>query len=317
MHKTPFDVLVVGELNADLILNGLDTLPVMGKEILAREMVFTLGSSSAIFACNLRTLGPAVTFIGKVGNDNFADKILSSLQTKEVDVSQILYSPAAATGITIALNYGQERAMVTYPGAMEELREEDVTDAALMNARHLHVSAAFLQPGLRPGLHQLFARAKALGLTTSLDPQWDPAEKWDLDLEGLLPYVDIFLPNISELTALTRQTDIHSGIQAIRSFANIVAVKHGEQGAYIWDGYTLFHQLPFLHNDIADCIGAGDSFNAGFISQFLLQRSLQQCAEYAALAGAVNTTAPGGTTAFHTLATFHSIASQKFNYVPA
>lgn len=317
MQTTPFDVLVVGELNVDLILNRLGALPVIGKEILAGEMAFTLGSSSAIFACNLRTLGPSVTFIGKVGHDSFGDKIHTTLQQKGVDTSQLLYSGTTATGVSIALNYAQERAMVTYPGAMEELTALDVSDAALTNARHLHISAVFLQPGLRPGLNRLFARAKALGLSTSLDPQWDPAEKWDIDLETLLPHVDVFLPNITELKALTGKADLHSSLEAIRPFTHITAIKHGEQGAYIWDGYTLFHQPPYLHADIADCIGAGDSFNAGFISQFIMHRPLQQCAAYAALAGAINTTAPGGTTAFQDLAAFYSIARQKFNYLPA
>ncbi|HEY1167342.1 MAG TPA: carbohydrate kinase family protein [Chitinophaga sp.] len=317
MQTTPFDVLVAGELNVDLILNGLNTLPVIGKEILAKDMTFTLGSSSAIFACNLRTLGPSVSFIGKVGNDSFGLRVCDALQQKNVDTSRILRSNTAATGISIALNYAQDRAMITYPGAMEELSADDISDKALMNARHLHVSAVFLQPGLRPGLNKLFERAKALGLTTSLDPQWDPAEQWEIDLERLLPNVDVFLPNIAELQALTKLPSLQSSLEAIRPFARLVAIKHGEQGAYIWNGQTLFHQPPYLHTDIADCIGAGDSFNAGFISQFILNRPLQQCAAYAALAGAINTTAPGGTTAFQNLAAFHSIARQKFNYTPA
>lgn len=317
MKNTAFDVLVVGELNVDLILNQLNMLPALGKEILAQEMTFTLGSSAAIFACNLSTLGAAVTFAGKIGNDTFGHKVLAELAAKGVDTSGILYSTHTGTGISIALNHAQERAMITYPGAMEELSATDITDVLLTKARHLHVSSVFLQPALRPGLCQLFARAKKLGLTTSLDPQWDPAEQWDINLPVLLPYVDIFLPNMAELRAFTGEITLPACLQAVSSYANIIAVKHGEAGAYIWDGQSLFHQPSFLQTDIADCIGAGDSFNAGFISQYIRARSLQQCAEYAALAGAINTTAPGGTTAFHNLDTFHAIASQKFNYLPA
>lgn len=317
MKNTAFDVLVVGELNVDLILNKLNMLPTLGREILAKDMTFTLGSSAAIFACNLSTLGAAVTFAGKIGNDLFGHKVLAELSSKGVNTSGILYSPASGTGISIAFSHEQERAMITYPGAMEELSIADITDAVLTSARHLHVSSIFLQPALKPGLIQLFARAKKLGLTTSLDPQWDPAEQWDIDLPALLPHVDIFLPNIAELCAFTGQATISACVEAIRAYANIIAVKHGDAGAYIWDGQSLFHQPSFKQPDIADCIGAGDSFNAGFISQYIRNRSLRQCAEYAALAGAVNTTAPGGTTAFHSLDTFHAIASQKFNYLPA
>ncbi|QJB30612.1 carbohydrate kinase family protein [Chitinophaga oryzae] len=309
-----FDVLVAGELNVDLIFNRLSSLPSLGKEILAGEMTFTLGSSSAIFACNLSTLGASVAFAGKIGNDTFGRQLLHDLQQRNVDTRFITATAAAGTGISVALNDGQERAMITYPGAMNTFTAADVSDEMLRTARHLHVSSVFLQPGLAPGLATLFQRAKMQGLTTSLDPQWDPAEKWQLELPALLPYVDVFLPNIAELRAFTGETSVEACVQALSYHPGILAVKHGEAGAYIWDGYTLFHQPPFLHNEIADCIGAGDSFNAGFISRYLLGGNITQCAAFAALAGAVNTTAPGGITAFDTIDTFRAIASQKFNY---
>jgi len=315
MEQPRFDVLVAGELNTDLILNGLEGLPRIGKEILAREMIFTLGSSSAIFACNLSTLGANVNFIGKVGQDSFAGKIVQDLENKKVSVSSILLSKTAATGMTVALNYGQDRAMITYPGAIEEFTAADVTDQLLRTARHLHISSVFLQPGLRPGIRGLLARAKTLGLTTSMDPQWDPAEKWDLDLPALLPYVDVFLPNLTELKNLTKKNNISSAIEALSPNAHIIAVKDGDAGAHIWDGTTLFHQRPFLNPTIIDSIGAGDSFNAGFIYKFIQHNSLQQCAEFGALAGAINTTAAGGTTAFADLATVKWIAAEKFNFI--
>ena len=84
------DVIVVGELNVDIILNGIERLPVIGKEIMANSMSVTLGSSSAIFASNLSSLGPRVAFIGKIGKDNFADVVLASLEGKNVDTSRII-----------------------------------------------------------------------------------------------------------------------------------------------------------------------------------------------------------------------------------
>ena len=116
-----YDVIVVGELNVDLILNQIDKFPVIGKEVLATQMTLTLGSSSAIFASNLKTLGTAVTYIGKLGNDNFGDHIISGLKNKGVDTSKIIISPHYNTGATIVLNFQEDRAMVTYPGAMSYL----------------------------------------------------------------------------------------------------------------------------------------------------------------------------------------------------
>ena len=315
MIKKKFDVLVVGELNIDLILDGLDGFPRLGKEILAERMIFTLGSSSAIFASNLSTLGSRVAFCGCIGKDAFGDKILSDLAKKGVDTSLIIRSGTADTGITVAFNFGEERAMITYPGAMNELSAASVTDEMLASASHLHVSSVFLQPALKPGLAGLFRRARQLGLTTSLDPQGDPSEKWDLDLPGLLPEITVFLPNLDELNQLTGNTSFEKSFSAIRNHLNIMVVKQGNEGAILWTGRELLRQPAFLNTEVADAIGAGDSFNAGFIHRFVQDKPEQECLAFGALCGAINTTRNGGTTAFESYDAVAEIARQKFNYV--
>ena len=77
------DVLVVGELNVDLILDRLEKFPELGKEVIANHMLLTLGSSSAIFASNLSVLGSRVSFCGRVGRDSFADKIFPTYPPRE------------------------------------------------------------------------------------------------------------------------------------------------------------------------------------------------------------------------------------------
>ena len=295
-----FDVIVVGELNIDIIMNGINRFPEIGKEILAESLDVTLGSSSAIFASNLSSLGSRVAFLGKIGKDEFALTVLNSLQSKGVDTSNIIQSDTLKTGATLVLNFDQDRAMVTYPGAMEDLRIKDISFENIATARHLHFSSIFLQPGIRNDVPVLFKKAKSFGLTTSIDPQWDPAEKWEVDLPELLPYVDVFLPNMSEFLALTRTKTIEAGISEIMQFAPklTVVVKDGSNGAYGWNGSELIHQPALLNDEVVDCIGAGDSFNAGFIHKFTQGASLKQCLEYGTITGAVSTTRAGGTGAF-------------------
>jgi sugar/nucleoside kinase (ribokinase family) len=310
----PFDVLVVGELNVDLILNQIDKFPEVGKEVLADNMTLTMGSSSAIFASNLSTVGSRVAFLGRLGHDNFGDLILSSLQARGVDTSHIVRATTHNTGATIVLNFGEDRAMVTYPGAMNHLTLQDVTPDVLQKARHLHLSSVFLQSGLTKDIVALFKNAKDAGLTTSLDPQWDPAERWDINLQQLLPHVDVFMPNINELKAFTRQDDLTAALHVIKPFAHKVVVKHGSEGAYLWSGKELLHQPAFLNKDVVDSIGAGDSFDSGFIHKFIAGASDQACLEFGALTGAINTTRPGGTGAFESLALVKTIAATTFNY---
>lgn len=308
------DVVVIGELNVDIILNDIESLPVIGKEIMAGSLSVTLGSSSAIFASNLSSLGVKVAFIGKTGDDNFAEEVFSSLKNKNVDTSRIIKSASLNTGATIVLNYGQNRANVTYPGAMNDLRLEDIDFEFLAQARHMHFANCFMQPGIRNDLTRLFSKAKELGLTTSLDTQWDPEEKWELPLKELLPYVDIFMPNRQEFLFLTGSSTLEEGIGRINDTSHLIVIKDGSEGAYAWNGNKLIHQKAFVNENVIDCVGAGDSFNAGFIKEFINNSPLEKCLVTGALAGAVNTTSAGGTTAFRNPESFRNIAREKFNY---
>lgn len=308
------DVLVVGELNVDIILNQIDGFPEIGKEILADSLTVTLGSSSAIFASNLSALGASVAFLGKVGNDQFADLIQSSLKEKCVETDFIIRSKEYQTGSTVVLNYGLDRANVTYPGAMNHLTAKEVRDDILTEAKHLHVSSIFMQPALKPGIVDLFKRAKEFGLTTSMDPQWDPAEKWDLNLEALLPHIDVFLPNRTELLHLTNSKSIEEGIESIKSFANIVVVKDGTDGAVLLKNGNIARQPAFLNSEAVDAIGAGDSFDAGFVFSYIQQKPLEECVRFGNLTGAINTTEAGGTSAFENIEKIREIAQKRFAY---
>lgn len=312
-HKK-FDVLVVGELNIDLILDDLQQFPETGKEILAGKMFYTLGSSSAICASNLSVLGVSVNYCGCIGNDDFGKKIIGDLNVKGVHTNDIIKSKTA-TGITVVLNAHQNRAMVTYPGAMNELSEQHVTDKMLENASHLHVSSVFIQPSLKPGLTKLFKRAKKFGLTTSLDPQWDSYEKWDCDWKNLLPYVDVFLPNMEELKNITQKQTITKAVACIKDTANTIVVKNSIEGASVFYKNEMIEQPAFINHNFADAIGAGDSFDAGFIRRFIQNKSLKECVELGAVCGAINTTAYGGTTAFKDLDAIKKVALEKFKYI--
>ena len=306
------DVLVVGELNVDIILDQIDGLPEVGKEKIAEELTVTLGSSSAIFASNLSTLGANVSFLGKIGTDNHAKIVKTSLEERGVKTNHIIETPDHKTGLTIVMNYDMDRANITYPGAMNYLVEPEITDNILQQAKHLHVSSVFMQLALKSDIVNLFKRAKAIGLTTSLDPQWDPSEKWELDLEVLLPLVDVFLPNAKEFQFITKTNSILSGLEKVKNFANIIAIKDGEHGAHLWKNQKMTSKSAFFNPKVADCIGAGDSFDAGFISKYINGENLSECLIFGNIAGAINTTKSGGTTAFESLEKFKSVAKEQF-----
>lgn len=312
---TSFDVLVIGELNVDIILDDIQGFPVVGKEIVANELNVTLGSSSAIFASNLSSLGRSVALAGLIGEDSFSDLIRTSLKSKGVNTDFVTNSKKYSTGLTIVMNYGMDRANVTFPGAMEHLLEKDITDEMLLGAKHMHLSSIFLQKGIRNEAVKLFKRAKKLGLTTSMDPQWDPDEIWNLKLEELLPHIDVWMPNIIEFKKITGTDKVSTGIEKIKSFSNHIVIKDGTNGAHLWENGKLSSKPAFLNSEVADCIGAGDSFDAGFISEFIKGSSMDRCVEVGNVMGAINTLAAGGTTAFENIENIKKIANEKFEFI--
>ncbi|MGA9292214.1 MAG: carbohydrate kinase family protein [Ignavibacteriaceae bacterium] len=314
MSPKKFDAIVIGELNVDLILNNIDSFPEMGKEKIAKNMTLTLGSSSAIFASNLSSLGANVAFLGKIGNDSFGGLVTESLRSKNVDIDLIIRDKNSNTGATIVLNYKEDRAMVTYQGAMNELTINDISEESLSQAKHLHFSSYYLQPGMKKDISKLFKMAKDLGLSTSFDMQWDPYEKWDLNYEETLPLIDVFLPNELELKYLTRMEKVDEALDALSNCSNTVIVKMGNKGSLLFNKGKKNLLNAFLNNKVVDAIGAGDSFNAGFIFKFIQGENLEKCQEFGNLMGAVSTTAAGGTSAFSSYKNVLKTAKEKFNY---
>ncbi len=309
-----FDVIVVGELNVDLIMNHLQSFPETGKEKLAEKMSLALGSSSAIFASNLSALGVKVSFAGKIGNDIFGNFCKGQLDGKGVDTSMLIQSDALQTGATVVLNFDEDRAMVTHQGAMKDFALADITPEMLGTAKHLHFSSYFLQPGFKHSLDQLFKMAKERGLTTSLDVQWDPAEEWDFDYKKVLPYVDVFLPNETELLKLTGSASIEAALEAVAGFGKFILIKRGKQGSLLSYENKIVDGRSFLNDKVVDAIGAGDSFNAGFIFKFIKGFSPEDCQVFGNLAGAISTTQPGGTAAFINYEETIKLAKERFAY---
>ncbi len=295
-------VLVVGELNVDLIVSGLEAFPALGREILAGGFQVVLGSSSAICAAGLARLGARVDFLGRVGTDDYGAFIVGELERLGVGTARVIRDPVARTGATISLTYPQDRALITYLGCIPHLTVDDVDPSILRRYHHLHVGSYFLQAGLQPGLPALFRRAHQAGLTVSLDVGCDPQGKWGgEELLALLGEVDIFLPNEEEARSIAGVEETEAALRQLSERARLVVVKCGSSGAIsLYEGRVV-HSPAFRVNAI-DTTGAGDSFNAGFIYACMLQEMpLPEALRFANACGALSTTGLGGTAAQPTL----------------
>ena len=309
-----FDIIALGELNVDLILNQIEGEPEIGKEKFAKQMTLTLGSSTAIFAANAAALGAKVAFCGMIGDDSFGDLVESSLQAKGVDTRFLIRQNKYATGATICMSYDEDRANLTYQGAMDYMSLDDIDPEVFKQAKHIHISSIYMQSGVKRDLMKILELCKANGVTTSLDSQWDPAEKWDLDYKAVLPLVSVFMPK-TELKFLTRSETLDEAIEKIRPYTNAAVIKCGSKGSIlVRKGQPDRKQEALLNKNVVDCIGAGDSFNSGFLTRFAAGDPLDKCQQYGNMTGAVNTTAAGGTTAFTCREDVERIGRERFGW---
>ena len=293
-----FDVTIAGELNLDLILYGLPEQLLPERELLADRMMLTLGSSSAIVAHNLSALGSRVGFQSRIGDDPLGRIALERLSESGVDVSKVrVVTGQTSTGLTVILHHEQWRNILTYMGTIAELSWEDLDLDYLADSRHFHFSSYFLQKALRPKVEELFRFLKAKGLTISLDTNDDPDDRWAAGLDQILRHVDLFLPNQREACKAAGTDDLEEAIGRLSQFVPLLIVKLGRKGALAQKGSERITAASKPVTPV-DSVGAGDSFDAGFLNEYLRGSDLGTCLASGNRAGALSTTRPGGTEAF-------------------
>ena len=289
----PFDVYVLGEINPDLILSG-DVMPEFGQvEKLVDSAQLTIGSSSVIFACGAARLGLSIGFSGLCGNDVFGHFMLDEMRNHQIDVSAVDVRDGAATGLSIILNRQVDRAILTFPGLISSLQAADIPQEVFSYARHLHVASYFLQTGLQPDILSIFERAHQQGMTISLDTNWDPSGKWE-NFNTILKDIDIFLPNENEAMALTGAKTPQAALDILSGKCKTVAIKMGADGA-IATHNGVHAQVNALKIDVVDTVGAGDTFDSGFVYGYLHDWSLEKTLQFASICGSLSTRTAGGT----------------------
>ncbi|HXU84882.1 MAG TPA: sugar kinase [Verrucomicrobiae bacterium] len=297
------DILVIGEINPDIVVADADPVPVFGEvERVVGSIVMTVGSSSAIFACGAARLGLRVAFVGVVGDDAFGRFMLDAMAERGVDVTACTVDPTRPTGATVILSSGRDRAILTALGTIGALDVDRVPDALLARSRHLHLSCFYLQETSRARLPGFFAAARARGLSTSFDTNWDPTERWAGGVLDLLRTSDVFLPNEAEATRIAGVADPEAAAHLLSTGAAggradggpIVVVKRGASGALACRGDDTAVRVSAMPVGPIDTTGAGDSFNAGFLRAWLNGGDIPESLEFAAACGALSTRRYGG-----------------------
>ncbi len=297
MNAPRFDVAVASDMSVDLILTG-NVRPRFGQvEQIIDDYQLELGGSANIFACQMAKLGARTAVLGRIGADAFGELALKRLQECGVDCSLVQVDTSLRTGLGVTLAEPSDRAILTFEGSITAVLAEDLPKQPAELCQHWHIASFYLMKQLCAAWGDFLQRAKKAGVTTSLDPNWDPANRWE-GVQEILPLIDVFLPNEAEAAALTGELDALAAARALSKAGPIVVVKRGDRGASAVHGDEVW-ELDLAHSTeepiyAVDTVGAGDNFDAGFLRAWMLGVDIKECLELGHRCAVASLRAAGG-----------------------
>ncbi|WP_439185692.1 carbohydrate kinase family protein [Carboxylicivirga taeanensis] len=306
-----FDILITGDCNLDLIFNDFDKIPKFGEEVIAESFNIKLGSSAGITAVHLAALGAKVAYIGAIGHDDFGEQFKALLQSNGVNTDYMVEKNGYQTGCTVVMSQNDDRANLTYAGAMAQLHPRDIPLQLVATTRFFHLSNPYILPNFRNQLTDFFKAIKAHKAVTSLDPQWDVMEKWDTNLLELLPYIDYFFPNEKELELLLQTNKLPAETLTQMCPTHIINTC-GSKGVCHYHSNTSTIYNSYLNKSPIDCIGAGDAFTAGFLAGKIEGQATPEAIRLGCKNGALSTTVAGGGVIYSDREEFEKLFDRRF-----
>ena len=292
-----WDVYVYGDVNIDVVVPGVESLPEPGSEVDVPVMETFVGGGAALCTRGLAKLGLKPVFQGSVGKDMYGEDIRGLFRELGVDDSLLLDSDTKKTGISISFTTEKDRCFLTYRGTNEGISLKYMDLDKLPGAKHVHVTD---YEGATNHVEYLdmLTKIHAMGdVTVSFDVGWDMTGVWYEGIFELLPMIDVLFMNETECMHYTRCDDVETGARRLAEKAGMAVIKLGKTGAMaIRDGQKYF--APAYKVEAVDTTGAGDSFNAGFVYGFLQGLPMEQCLKCGNGCGALSVTRLGGNTGF-------------------
>jgi sugar/nucleoside kinase (ribokinase family) len=285
-----WDVIVIGEVYVDHVMNGFATWPRPGEEVITDNYTREIGGGAAITACGLARLGRSVQLLAVIGA---SDGAWLEQRLKQFGVALGgLRKVEGWTGTTLSVSTREDRSFFTHIGANahldRELRRRD-TFTTLTQARHVH----FAMPLQRSFADRLLPLLREAETTVSLDVGFRPEWFGNLDNRAICQAVDYLLPNEKEAGLMCGSEDPREYFAfASQQQFRAPVLKLGARGAISVEGETI-HGVPPPPVEAIDTTGAGDAFDAGFIDAVLDSANAKERLRRACICGALSTRVAG------------------------
>ncbi len=285
-------VAILGIYVADLAFRAARQ-PAMGETILGTSFAMGPGGKGSNQTVAAARAGADVTFITKLGKDEFGDRALAMYAKEGVNVraEQVTDNSTGAAYIFVQDGTGAN-AIIVVAGAAGTISNRDVEQhkAAIENASVFMTQLEQPIPAAMRGLEI----ARAAGTTTILNPA--PAAPLDDAIYKLCDYVT---PNESEASMLTgvEVTDLASARKAadvlLAKGVGTALITLGGNGSLLHSREKSLHIPVFSAGKVVDTTGAGDAFNGGFAAALARGETPEAAARFGSATAGISVTRPG------------------------
>jgi ribokinase len=268
-HNSPA-LTVIGDVGVDVVLGPIDRWPAIGTESLMDHSELRPGGSAGNAALAASYLGVPCRLLSLVGNDSLGAWLAEQFQQLNPALPVCERATSVSVGIIHACG---ERTFLTTRGHLEAFDYPHV-HPFLPRAKHrpsiVLLSGVFLTPKLRRHYARLIEDLAALGYQVALDTGW-PSGNWNDQLRqemlGWVERCDHVLLNEMEVASLGDRPDFSDAMlnvsHRLKPGATLI-VKNGSKGAVGFQNGTSA-RAEAVETAVFDTIGAGDSFNAGYL----------------------------------------------------
>ena len=300
---------IIGALNLDFIIRGeapleIEKLTTWGG---ISEVSCIVAGSVGYLSQNFKKLDCEVNLVSCITDDAFGTMIISSLNKIGISTDNLLIEPDKISAIGIyMLLFGSSKRPITYrlpthhgwpPHISEQQKNALLSSDLLHCGGYLHFSDLWYDE-----LPKLYREAKEAGKLTSLDPQFpleDLSPPWSKVLEPMLQSTDVLFLDENEAKGVTGTESREDAISKLKGYkVPIIIVKMGEKGATLISQGQEIHQPAIPSFQFVDSIGAGDSFDTGFLYSYKKTEDLKKSLEFAAHVASKSCEGVGGTSRF-------------------
>jgi sugar/nucleoside kinase (ribokinase family) len=282
------EILIPGHYFCDVIFTGIPGFPALGTEIYAQNLTVVPGGCLNTVTA-LRRLGVNVGWMGAIGNDIFSRFIDDWVTQEKISRDWLAYHDEPFQRVTVALSYPTDRAFVTHVSISPDLLDKVREAVEAEECAHLHFTGLNVQPPVPDLLRACHQR----GITVTMDCQHREETLDSPRVREVLSLLDIFMPNAGEAMRLTKTSTLEDAAEILKQLVPMLVIKDGANGAQAWQGDQHVFASA-LKVEVVDTTGAGDAFNAGFLTAYRAGEDLSTCLRWGNINGGLSTTGYGG-----------------------